>query len=75
MTLDHLQRSDPYEGQRTTPGPIHPPIHPISAPVDFSSPDVFVGGFPFDAFTGVHEEAPILLASRRRPRTNQDSGC
>jgi linalool 8-monooxygenase len=66
MTLNHLQRPDPYEGQRTTPGPVHPAIHPMSAPVDFTSPDVFVDGFPFDAFARVHEIAPIYW----HPETN-----
>jgi len=67
MTLSNGQRPDPYEGQRTTPGPIHPPIHPMRAPVDFSSPDVFVGGFPFDAFSGVHEIAPIFWHPETTP--------
>ena len=67
MTLNHVQRPDPYEGQRTTSGPVHPPIHPMPPPADFTSPDVFVGGFPFDAFAPLDEIAPIYWHPETTP--------
>ncbi len=58
---------DPYDGQRTTPGPVHPPRYPMNPPVDFESPDTFLQGFPYEAFSGVHESAPIFWHPETKP--------
>lgn len=60
MSASTTQNVDPYDGQRTTPGPLHPARYPMAPPVDFESPDTFLQGFPYEAFSGVHESAPIF---------------
>jgi cytochrome P450 len=50
---------NPYEGQRTTPGPVHAPVYTGSYPVDFTSMDVYARGVPQAALNAMRREAPV----------------
>jgi cytochrome P450 len=67
VIAEQTPAADPYEGQRTAPGPVHPAVYPMSPPVDFESPDTFLQGFPYAAFEGVHDSAPIFWHPETKP--------
>ena len=46
MTAEQTAATDPYEGQRTTPGPVNTARYTMAPPVDFESPDTFRAGLP-----------------------------
>lgn len=58
---------NPYEGQRTTPGPVSPPVYPGDFPIDLTSLDVYRDGLPQAAFNAMRRTAPVWWHAETAP--------
>lgn len=60
MTLKNV--TETYQAERAPASPVYPPIHDLAPPADLTDPQVFSrhGGYTFDAFTQMRNEAPIM---------------
>lgn len=58
---------DPYEGQRTAPGPVNPPIYDGDFPIDLTSLDVYRDGLPQAVFNDIRRTAPIWWHAEHSP--------
>lgn len=51
---------NPYAGQRTTPGPVHPPVFPVDLRIDLKRHDLYLAGTPVAEVTALRQAAPIF---------------
>lgn len=67
MADGHTATINPYEGQRTTPGPVNPPVYGGSFPIDFTSLDVYRDGVPQAVVNAMRQQAPVWWHAETSP--------
>jgi len=65
--MPHDDAFDPYAGQRTTPGPIYPPIYQASFEYDLTSPDIYRNGIPYAVLNKMRRDAPVWWHAEHTP--------
>lgn len=58
---------NPWDGQRTTPGPVNPPVYPASFDYDLTSLDVYRDGIPYNVLNAMRRTAPVWWHAETSP--------
>ncbi|WP_084421796.1 cytochrome P450 [Henriciella litoralis] len=67
MQIKEADRIDPYENQRTEPGPVHAPVFPVDLQIDLTAEDAYLDGAPMEDVKRLSDAAPIFWHPENKP--------